>query len=74
MKRVLHILDGMSVGGGIQSFIMNVYRHIDKEEIQFDFLLHRKNEKSYEKEIEEMGGKIYYVAGRKEGYLKNRKE
>ena len=34
--RVLHILHSMNAGG-IESFLMNVYRNIDRTEIQFDF-------------------------------------
>ena len=39
MKRILHILDSMGVGG-IQTFIMNVYRSIYREKIKFDLLMH----------------------------------
>jgi glycosyltransferase involved in cell wall biosynthesis len=74
MDRILQAVDGMNIGGGIQSFIMNVYRNIDRANIQFDFLLHRHNEHSYEEEIKRMGGRIYYVAGRKDGILKNKQK
>lgn len=69
MKRILHILDSMGVGG-IQTFIMNVYRSIDREKIQFDFLLHHRHEKSFDDEIISLGGKIYYLPSRKEGIEK----
>lgn len=59
--------------GGIQAFIMNVYRHINRDKIQFDFLLHHKNVVSYDDEIEKLGGKIYYLPSRRDGILKNRK-
>ena len=54
---------GMTAGrGGLESFIMNLYRHIDRSRIQFDFLepvgLPRM---AYEDEIEEMGGHVYRV-------------
>ncbi len=45
--------------GGIESLLMNIYRNIDREKVQFDFLLHRPYEGCYEKEVLEMGGKIY---------------
>lgn len=72
MNRVLHIVDSMGMGG-IQAFIMNVYRTINKEEYQFDFLLNRHIEDSYEKEISELGGNIYFVPSRRKGIIKNRK-
>lgn len=72
MIKVLQIVDNMSLGG-IQSFIMNVYRNINRNKIQFDFLLHHKYKNSYEKEIKLLGGNVYYISPRKEGILKNRK-
>lgn len=72
MKRILQIVDSMGMGG-IQAFIMNVYRSIDKEEFQFDFLLHHKLPNSYDEEIKKLGGKIYYLPSRKYGILKNKK-
>ena len=72
MNRVLHIVDSMGIGG-IQSFIMNIYRTINKKEYQFDFLLNRHVDNSYEKEISELGGNLYFVPSRRNGILKNRK-
>ena len=72
MKRVLQVVDSMGMGG-IQAFIMNVYRSIDRAEIQFDFLLHHKLVNSYDDEIRKLGGRIYYLPARNEGIIKNRK-
>ena len=72
MKRILQIKDSMGMGG-IQAFIMNVYRNIDREKYQFDFLLHQKMENGYDDEILKMGGNIYYIPSRHEGIIKNRK-
>ncbi len=71
MIRVLQIVDSMGIGG-IQVFIMNIYRNIDRKEIQFDFLIHRHSNESFEDEIQSLGGKIYIVPGRKEGIRKNK--
>ena len=71
MIRVLQIVDNMN-SGGIQSFIMNAYRHIDSNKIQFDFLLCKKDP-FYGKEIEELGGKLFYIPARNKGLLANRK-
>ena len=56
--RVLHNIVLMDAGG-IETLVMNLYRHIDKEQILFDFLVHRPQEGYYEKEIREYGGKVY---------------
>ncbi len=39
--RVLHVLGGLSLGGA-ESRIMDLYRCIDREKVQFDFLVHQK--------------------------------
>lgn len=45
--------------GGIESLLMNLYRHIDRDIIQFDFMLHRANKGVYDDEIRKLGGNIY---------------
>ena len=38
--------------GGVENFIMNIYRNIDRSKIQFDFLLeHNASKIAYEDEI-----------------------
>lgn len=39
--------------------LMNYYREIDRDKIQFDFLVHREFEADYDQEILSLGGKIY---------------
>lgn len=62
MNRVLHIVGGMGLGG-TETFLMNIYRNIDREKLQFDFVIYHKNKHNnyYEKEIRSLGGKIYYL-------------
>lgn len=59
--RILHCLPGNMNQGGIENFIMNIYRKIDREKFQFDFIVHSADENYYEKEIKKLGGKIYRV-------------
>ena len=40
---------------------MNVYRNIDREQVQFDFLVFHDPREYYEDEIEGLGGRIYHV-------------
>lgn len=58
MIRVLHIVSYMQ-RGGLETLIMNCYRHIDREKLQFDFIVHRDFRSDYDDEIEALGGKIY---------------
>lgn len=56
--RILQIVPNMQAGG-LESLIMNLYRHIDRNKVQFDFLVHYKDRKFFDDEIESLGGKIY---------------
>lgn len=70
--RILHVLGGTALGGA-ESRIMDLYRQMDREEIQFDFLVHSsavkraKDDASarkaqfYDEEIKSMGGHIYVL-------------
>lgn len=63
MVKVLQVHGGME-RGGTESVIMNWYRNIDKNEIQFDFTTMQEHRCAYDDEIESMGGKIIYVPPR----------
>ena len=57
--RILNVVGRMD-RGGIETLIMNVYRHIDRTKVQFDFLAHYGKENAdYNAEIRELGGRIY---------------
>ena len=56
--RVLHIVTYMG-RGGLETMLMNYYRNIDREKVQFDFLVHRMEKYDYDDEIESLGGNIY---------------
>ena len=58
MIRVLHVVTHMN-RGGLETMLMNYYRHIDRSNMQFDFLVHRQERAAYDDEIESLGGKIY---------------
>ena len=58
--RVLHILHSMNRGGA-ENAIMNYYRHIDRDKVQFDFLLTEPSKCQFEDEIQSLGGRVYRV-------------
>lgn len=58
--RVLHVLGGLSLGGA-ESRIMDLYRNINREELQFDFLVHSAKEEHFDKEILALGGNVYRI-------------
>lgn len=69
MIRVLHVVNRMGYGG-IEAFIMNLYRNIDRTKIQFDFAVHTKEKGEYDEEIKKLGGNIYYFCSRRSGFIK----
>ena len=60
--------------GGVEVFIMNIYRNIDRDKVQFDFLLsHIQPEIPFEDEINQLGGRVFRVTyGQKESPIKAR--
>lgn len=58
--RVLQVV-GLMGRGGAESMIMNLYRAIDRTKIQFDFVVHTKEEQAFDQEILALGGRIYRV-------------
>lgn len=56
--RVLQVVPDMNAGG-IENYIMNMYRGMDTNEIQFDFLVHHSHRAFFDNEIEERGGRIF---------------
>lgn len=59
--RILQIVTYMG-RGGLETMLMNYYRHIDKDKVQFDFLVHRDFKADYDDEILSFGGRIYHVS------------
>lgn len=73
MIRILHVVHTMECGG-IETMLMNIYRKIDRNKIQFDFLVNGKRENYYTDEIIAMGGNVYNVTPKRENFKKNIQE
>lgn len=58
--RIIHVFGSLNMGGA-ETMVMNIYRKIDKERIQFDFIVHGDEIGDYEDEIEKLGGRIYCI-------------
>lgn len=59
--RILQVVTSLNPGG-IENYLMNLYRHVDRSVLQFDFLVHRNEPGLYEREVEDLGGRIYRVS------------
>ncbi len=57
-RRVLLVFTILNRGGA-ETMAMNYYRHIDRNRLQFDFLVHREEPGVYEEEIRALGGRIF---------------
>ncbi len=65
MKRLLCILSGMNAGGA-ETFLMKIYRQLDKTLYQMDFCINVKEPCFYEDEINAMHGKVYRIPSKSE--------
>jgi glycosyltransferase involved in cell wall biosynthesis len=61
--RVLHIIHRMRPGG-VQALMMNLYRHIDRSLIQFDFAVRSQEPEHYDEEIRTLGGRLFHLPWR----------
>ena len=57
--RVLQVIGIMNLGGA-ETMIMNLYRHIDRTKVQFDFVQNENTGAFFDDEITQLGGKIYH--------------
>ncbi len=69
MKRLLCIVSTMNTGGA-ETFLMKVYRQLDKTRYQMDFCICNLEKNFYEDEIIKMGGKIYHLPMKTKNPLK----
>lgn len=58
--RVAQII-GKWLGGGVESVVMNYYRNIDRNKIQFDFICDNDSTNIPYDEIESLGGKVILI-------------
>lgn len=58
--RVAQII-GKWVGGGVEAVVMNYYRHMDRNKIQFDFICDSDSTNIPYDEIKKLGGKVILI-------------
>ena len=68
MKRLLCIISGMNAGGA-ETFLMKVYRALDRSKYQVDFAINVKEKGFYDDEIMRLGGRIYHFPCKSESLL-----
>ncbi|TGA99977.1 glycosyltransferase family 1 protein [Sporolactobacillus shoreae] len=73
MKRIIVYGLGTSVGG-MEEYVMNLFRHIDRSKYVFDIIPHGGKLFYAEKEVRHLGGRVYKITGQKENLLQSMKE
>lgn len=68
VKRVLCLISVMNTGGA-ETFLMKIYRNLDKTKYQMDFCVNTAQKGFYDDEIKRMGGRIFVIPS-KSGNLK----
>ena len=58
-NRLLCIVSSMDRGGA-ETFLMKVYRTLDKTKYQMDFCVNKAG--AYDEEIKKMGGKVFIIS------------
>ena len=59
MKRLLCVISCMNAGGA-ETFLMKIYRALDRSKFQMDFAVNIKEKGFYDDEIKRLGGRVYY--------------
>lgn len=59
-KRIAQILGRMD-SGGVEAVVMNYYRMLDKDDVQFDFYVDKNSTLPQKQEILSSGGRIFYL-------------
>ena len=60
--------------GGVESFLINYYRNIDRDKIQFDFLCNSHEAVAYEDELISLGGRTFHITARSKDRTTYKKE
>lgn len=70
MKKILCIVGGMNAGGA-ETFLMKIFRNINKNEFQMDFCIGNEEKGFYDDEILSNGGKIVHVTKKSKNPFKS---
>ncbi|PLS23808.1 glycosyltransferase, partial [Bifidobacterium imperatoris] len=52
---------GRMMGGGVEATVMNHYRHVDHDRVQFDFIVQDDSTVVPAEEIESLGGRVFEI-------------
>ena len=58
--RILHMIGCLEMGGS-QSLVLNLYKKVDRQKIQFDFVVDNPQRMELASEMERLGAKIFFM-------------
>ncbi|MRB58147.1 glycosyltransferase [Bacillus thuringiensis] len=75
MKKIniLHLVPGLDAGG-IEMMLLNYYKYMDRDKVQFDFAMFFDSVGLTGREFEKMGSTIYHLTPKSQGFKKYRDE
>lgn len=72
MIKILQIMSNLKQNG-TETFVMNVFRNIDKTKYRFDFLVISDEAVGFYKEIIALGAKVFFITPRRNGFIRYHK-
>lgn len=72
-QRLLCIVSNMDTGGA-ETFLMKMYRKLDRNRYQMDFVVSGDGRSYYEDEIEQLGGIVYRITRKTKDFVAFRRE
>lgn len=74
MKKILYVHGGLLHRGGTESVMLNYFRHMDKNRIHIDFLVHGFGQGEYDDEVLSAGSQIFHVVPKGKNYRENARQ
>ncbi|XTR37217.1 glycosyltransferase family 1 protein [Paraclostridium tenue] len=68
--KVLHVVSELGTGG-VEQVLYNYYKNIDRDNIEFDFIVHGYNKGILESEFKILGSKVYHVVPKNQNFIQN---
>ena len=64
MQKPIRVLQCVTImnRNGLENRLMDIYRNIDRTQIQFDFMTNRAESGQFDEEIQKLGGKVYHMS------------
>lgn len=69
MKYILQVTGSLNIGG-VEKIVVDWYKNMNHNEIQFDFLTYDTGDGYYESSVKELGAEVFKIASPRTNYIK----